>query len=285
MITGTRYRALAEINRQSKLSAEIARAQSDISSGVRIRQASDDPIAAARIAELRRAQGDQAVWSRNIQTAKSVAAEVDQQMTNMGDIFNRVKELTLAGSTESASPSDRQAIVLELSSLRTSLANIATSTSPTGQPLFPTDAPLQISTSLTQRLSATAQRSDVFEGLTLVSGTGTLDDIIQAAADAIGTDDMATRRALADVALLDVNTALNRVTDQRAAQGVRAAQFDTAENTVVDSQTQLAEERSALEDTDVAATIMRLNAKTLSLQAAQSAFAKVNRNTLFDFLG
>jgi flagellar hook-associated protein 3 FlgL len=30
---------------------------------------------------------------------------------------------------------------------------------------------------------------------------------------------------------------------------------------------------------------MRLNAKTLSLQAAQSAFAKVNRNTLFDFLG
>jgi flagellar hook-associated protein 3 FlgL len=285
LITGTRYRALAEINRQSKLSAEIARAQTDISSGVRIRQASDDPIAASRIAEIRRAQGDQAVWSRNIQTAKSVAAEVDQQMTNIGDIFNRVKELTLAGSTDSASPSDRQAIVLELSSLRTSLANIAMATSPTGQPLFPTDAPLQISTSLTQRLSATAQRSDVFEGLSLVSGTGTLDDVIEAAADAIGNNNMTTRRALANVALIDVNTALNRVTDERAAQGVRAAQFDTAENSVIDAQTQLAEERSSLEDTDVAATIMRLNAKTLSLQAAQSAFAKVNRNTLFDFLG
>ena len=66
---------------------------------------------------------------------------------------------------------------------------------------------------------------------------------------------------------------------------VRAAQLDIAANTVEEAQIQLAEERSSLEDTDVAATIMRLNAKTLSLQAAQSAFAKVNRNTLFDFLG
>ena len=284
MITATRYRAMAEINRLSKIGAEIARAQSDISTGVRITKPSDDPIAAARVSELRRAQGDQVVWARNIQTAKSIAAEVDQQMTNAGDIFNRVKELTLAGATESASPSDRQAIVLELNALRTSLANIATSTTPTGQPLFPTDAPLLISTSLTQRLAATAQRSDVFEGLTLGAGTGTLDDVIRTAAEAIAENDMATRRTLANASLTDVNTALSRVTDQRAAQGVRAAQLDIAANTVEEAQTQLAEERSSLEDTDVAATIMRLNAKTLSLQAAQAAFAKVNRNTLFDFL-
>lgn len=285
MITATRYRAMAEINRQSKLGAEIARAQSDISTGVRLSKPSDDPIASARVAELRSAQADQKVWARNIQTAKSVAAEVDQQLTNISDIFNRVKELTLAGSTESASPSDRRAIVLELNSLRNSLTNISTSTTPTGQALFPTDAPLLISTSLTQRVAATAQRSEVFEGLVLVSGIGTLDDVIEAAADAIGTDDVVARRAFADVSLTDVNTAFNRVTDQRSAQGVRAAQLDIAANTVEEAQIQLAEERSSLEDTDVAATIMRLNAKTLSLQAAQSAFAKVNRNTLFDFLG
>lgn len=284
MITATRYRAMAEINRQSKLGAEIARAQSDISTGVRIEKPSDDPIAAARVSELRRAQADQTVWARNIQTAKSIAAEVDQQMTNVGDIFNRVKELTLAGATESASPSDRQAIVLELNALRTSLANIATSTTPTGQALFPTDAPLLISTSLTQRLAATAQRSEVFEGVALTSGAGTLDDVIRLAAEAIAENDMTTRRTLTDTSLSDINTAISHVTDQRAAQGVRAAQLDIAADTVEEAQTQLAEERSSLEDTDVAATIMRLNAKTLSLQAAQAAFAKVNRNTLFDFL-
>ena len=284
MITATRYRAIAEINRQAKLGAEIARAQSDISTGKRIDKPSDDPIAAARITEIRRAQADQTIWSRNIETAKSVAAEVDTAMTNVADIFNRVKELTLAGATESASPADRAAITQELTSLRSSLASIQTSTTPTGQSLFPVDSPLLISTSATQRLAATAQRSDVFDGIPFAHGTGTLDSSIGAAIDAIATDDVTTRRALADVSLSDIDIAVRHVTDERAAQGVRAAQLDTATDTMEAVVTQLAEERSSLEDTDVAATVMRLNAKTLSLQAAQQAFAKVNRNTLFDFL-
>ncbi|WP_340313859.1 flagellin [Rhizorhabdus argentea] len=284
MITATRYRAIAEINRQAKLGAEIARAQSDISTGKRIDKPSDDPIAAARITEIRRAQADQTVWSRNIETAKSVAAEVDTAMTNVADIFNRVKELTLAGATESASPADRAAITQELTSLRSSLASIQTSTTPTGQSLFPVDSPLLISTSATQRLAATAQRSDVFDAIPFQHGAATLDSSIGDAITAISTDDAATRRALADVSLSDIDVAVRHVTDQRAAQGVRAAQLDNATDTMEAVETQLAEERSSLEDTDVAATVMKLNAKTLSLQAAQQAFAKVNRNTLFDFL-
>jgi len=284
VITATRYRALAEINRQSKLGAEIAKAQTDISTGVKIDKPSDDPIAFARIAELRRAQADQTVWARNIQTAKSIAAEVDDAMGALGDIFNRVKELMLAGRTESASVSDRSAIVLELNSLRTGLTNLSTSQTPTGQALFPTDAPLQISTSETQRLAATAQRSDVFEGLSLTAGTGTLDDVIANAIAAISENDMDTRRTLANTSLDDIDKALTHVGDQHALQGLRAAQLDAASERLVQVQTQLAEERGTLEDTDVAATVMKLNAKTLALQAAQAAFAKVNRNTLFDFL-
>lgn len=285
MITSTRYRASEEINRQSKLGAEIARAQTDISTGKRIDKPSDDPIAAARISEIRRAQADQTVWTRNIQTAQSVAAEVDSAMGNITDIFNRVKELMLAGSTESASPTDRAAIVQELGQLRTSLSNLSTETTPTGQPLFPVDAPLLISTSATQRLAATAQRSTVFEGLTLTNGTGTLDSVIASAVTAISTDDTATRRTLANDAIADVDVANIHVINQASAQGVRAGQLDAAENLAIGAASQLTEERGSLEDTDVAATVMKLNAKTLSLQAAQMAFAKVNRNTLFDILG
>ena len=82
----------------------------------------------------------------------------------------------------------------------------------------------------------------------------------------------------------DIDRAISHVTNQYAAQGVRAAQLDDAATTIESASIQLAEERSTLEDTDVASTVMKLNAKTLSLQAAQMAFAKVNRNTLFDFL-
>lgn len=284
MITATRYRALAEINRQSALSADVARAQSDISTGKRIEKPSDDPIASARISQLRRAQADTEVWARNIQTAKSIAAQVDTAMGDMAGIFNRVKELTLAGRTESVSDADRSAIVLELNQLRGSLTNLSTSTTPTGQALFPVDAPLRISTSATQRLPATAQRSDVFDGVSTSQGSQSLDWVIGQAITAISNSDVNVRRTAAATALDDIDKAVVQVTNQRAAQGLRAGQLDDAADALVEATTQLSEERSSLEDTDVAATVMRLNAKTLALQAAQAAFAKVNRNTLFDFL-
>ncbi|MBD3761801.1 flagellin [Sphingomonadaceae bacterium G21617-S1] len=284
MITATRYHALAQINRQAKLGAEIARIQTEISTEKKVQQASDDPIAASRISELRRAQGDQVVWTRNIETAKAVASQVDTAQSNIADIFNRVKELTLAGRSESVSAADRSAIVQELTSLRTALANTMTATTPTGQSLFPTDAPLQVSVSATVRLTATAQRSEVFEGIAYAHGSGDLDYAIGAAIDAISTDDVTTRRTFADTALSDIDLASSHVTNQRAAQGVRASQLDTAAETLEEASIQLASERSSLEDTDVAAAIMKLNAKTLTLQAAQQAFAKVNSNTLFDFL-
>ena len=284
MITATRYRAMAEINRQAKLGAEIARAQSEISTGKRIERASDDPIAAGRIVEIRRAQADQLAWSRNIETARAVAAQVDTAIDGVANIFNRVKELALAGATESVSAADRAAIVQELAALRTQIGNIATTTTPTGQALFPIDAPLQISTSATQRLPATAQRSTVFEEVALGAGTDTLESVIDDVINAVSIDDTAMRRTAADASLSDVDIAVRHVTSQHAAQGIRAAQLDDAANIIAESGIQLAEERSSLEDTDVAAAIMRLTAKTLTLQAAQAAFAKVNRNTLFDFL-
>lgn len=284
MITATRYRATAEINRQAKLGAAIARAESDISTGKRIQVASDDPIAAARVSVIRAAQADQAVWARNVQTAKSIAGQVDTALSNVADIFNRVKELTLAGASESVSSSDRAAMVQELNSLRTALTNISTSTTPTGQSLFPTDAPLLVSTSATQRLPATAQRSTVFDGISYAHGTASLDWVIGSAIDAISTDDVAARRTAADTALSDIDKAVTHVTTQHAAQGLRAAQLDSAAESLESASIQLSEERSTLEDTDVASTVMSLNAKTLSLQAAQMAFAKVNRNTLFDLL-
>jgi flagellar hook-associated protein 3 FlgL len=285
MINGTGYRATQQIAQQQKLSQQIARVQSDISSGKRILVASDDPVAAARVAQIRQAQADQAAWTRNVNTAQSLASQVDTSLTGIAAVFNRVKELTLAGASESVSSNDRQAMVQELNSLNTTLNNYAAAATPTGQNLFPTDAPVLVSVSDTLHLPATAQRSDVFDGIPLShGGMGTLSSIITAAAAAIATDDVATRRAAADISLADVSSAVSHVSAQQSAQGLRAAQLDAAETTLVNNGTDLAGERSSLEDTDVASAVLRLNAKTLSLQAAQASFARVNRNTLFDFL-
>ena len=285
MINSTRYRALTQISQQSKLTAQIARLQSDISTTKRIDTASDDPIAAARVAQLRSEQADTATWKRNIENAQSIAAQADTSIGSVQDVFNRVKELVLAGRTQSVSPTDRAAIVQELGELNVTLNNLMTGTTPTGQPIFPSDAPLQISVSGVLRLPATGKQGDVFDNVAIPSGgTTSLSAIITAAQTAIGTDDPTTRATMADTVLDNVDASSTHLNSQRAAQGVRASRLDAAADALELGNLRLTEERSGLEDTDVTAAVMQLNAKTLSLQAAQAAFARVNRNTLFDFL-
>jgi flagellar hook-associated protein 3 FlgL len=283
MING--YSAAAEIAQQQRLTQQISRAQSDISSGKRISAPSDDPIAAARIAQIRLSQADQATWTRNVNTAQAIAAQVDTTLTGIAAVFNRVKELTLAGASQSVSLTDRQAIVGELNDLNATLSNYSTATTPTGQDLFPVATPLLVSVSASDHVAATAQRSDVFDGISAVhGGTTSLSAIITAAAAAVATDDPTTRGTLTTASLADISSALTHITGQQSAQGLRAARLDSAAEILAGGTEQLTEERSSLEDTDVATAVLQLNAKTLSLQAAQASFARINRNTLFDFL-
>ncbi|MGN6690162.1 MAG: flagellin, partial [Sphingopyxis sp.] len=47
---------------------------------------------------------------------------------------------------------------------------------------------------------------------------------------------------------------------------------------------EIADERQSVEETDLSTAIAQLNAQELTLSAAQAAFAKINRQTLFDLL-
>ena len=40
-----------------------------------------------------------------------------------------------------------------------------------------------------------------------------------------------------------------------------------------------------IEDTDIVSATAKLNAQTITLEAAQAAFARINRRSLFDILG
>ena len=83
MISGTRYRLDLQIARQSALAQEIARGQTEIAAGKRILAPSDDPIGAARVAEIGKAQANEAVWSRNVETAAALAARADTTLSSV----------------------------------------------------------------------------------------------------------------------------------------------------------------------------------------------------------
>jgi flagellar hook-associated protein 3 FlgL len=82
-----------------------------------------------------------------------------------------------------------------------------------------------------------------------------------------------------------VDGAVNYVADVAANVGLNAARLDRLREAGAARAITISEERSGLEDTDLSAAIAELNGMTLTLEAAQAAFARINRRTLMDFLG
>ncbi len=285
MIGATRYRLTAEINRQSKLASEVARAQSDISSGKRLQTASDDPTASARVADIRRKQANESAWSANVATASTVASNADSTLTLVSTSLDRARELVIAGSSAGASANDRASYALELRGIVSDLAGYSTQTDSRGLPVFPDDAPLQIPIGSGVSIAASVSKQDAFGNVPTGSGTQDLASILKAAANAIEAPDGDARSAALATSLKDVAAATSHVADVRADQGRRAAQLDTARDRFADSAVSLQDERGSLEGTDITATVARLQAKLTTLEAAQAAFARISKQTLFDVLG
>ena len=273
-MTGIRFRIDAAIRHQGALAARIARGQADITTGKRIQAASDDPAAAVRIAQLRRTQTSQSAWRANVDVGIALAARADASLGNVAAIIDRARELATLGASETLSNKDRATIALEIRSIADEVDNLSDGTDATGQPVFPA-APLRFPVGETLTLTATTARSDAFE-----VGGRDMATMLRAAATGITTSTAGRATALADI-----TAASDQLSAVRGEQGARAARFDALRDRLIDSATAISEERSSIEDTDLAATIARVQTDQLSLDAAQSLFARINRRTLFDLLG
>ena len=279
MINSTRFRIDTDIARQAALSARIARGQADIASGKRLQTGSDDPAAAARVAVLRRQAIDAAGWSANIDGAAALAARADSALGSVSSLLDRARELVTSAASDSLSPADRAGIASELSGLADEVDALAGETDANGASVFPTGSALRIPVGNGLTLSATTPRADAFTAMTS-TGPADIATLLRDAATSV----QGTAATRAD-ALADVTAASDHVSAVRGEQGARAARIDAVRDRLTTVLTGGAEERSALEDTDVAATIAHIQADQLALDAAQAVFAKVNRRTLFDLLG
>lgn len=273
-MTGIRFRIDAAIRHQSALAARIARAQADITTGKRIQAASDDPAAAVRVAQLRQTQTNETAWRSNVDIGIALAARADATLGNVANLLDRARELGTLGANETLSDKDRATIALELRSLADEIDSLSSGTDATGQPIFPT-APLGFPVGDGLTLTATTSRSDALD----VAGRS-MATVLRDAATGIVSSTAGRATALSDI-----NIASDQVSAVRGEQGARAARFDALRDRLIDSATAIAEERSSIEDTDLPATIARVQTDQLSLDAAQSLFARINRRTLFDLLG
>jgi len=281
-ITG--YRLTTEINRQLKLSKEIARFQSDISSGKRLQTASDDPAAWARVAVIKRVESNQQTWLTNVDTASAVADQVSSVFDGLQNSFTRAGELMVDANNATKTPSDRQAIATELLGIADDIDAAATTVDSRGLPLFPADTPLPIPISRVLQISATDTKANVFDNVTTTAGVVSLSQILRDAAAAITNPDDALRATDSAASNDAVQAAITHITALVGQHGVRAGRIDDIKEQLQTNASSLEEERGDLEGTDITGTVAKLQANLLSLQAAQAIFARINQSTLFDLI-
>jgi len=275
MINGTGNRMTQEITRQSRMAANIALKQAQVSTGKRLQRASDDPMAMARVAQLKIAQSNDLARTANVNIGAALTAQADTQLKTVSNLLARTKELTVAGANGVLSAADRAILASEIRSMADEIDAIAATTSMTGQPLFAQGNPIAIRFDDSTVFAPVPGRAEIF-----APGGMSISQSMRDAASAISTGNSANIGA----SLATIDDAVDHSADMLAKVGLHAVRIDRLRESSALRTINLTEERSMLEDTDLSAAIAELNGMTLTLEAAQAAFARINRRTLMDFL-
>lgn len=282
MITGTRYQLQLEIARQMRLASEMARAQAEISAGgVRILAPSDDPVGAARVAEITRSQANNATWKANLNNAAALSSNAEGVLDTMVSAFDRVNELMLGASNGTMSAENRLAAALEIESIAAEIATLADTRDSRGAPLFqPATQAYAIPVGENLEMIPVGKRETIFNLQNPPSAPVPLTTILTDAVAALRANDPAAIAA----SLALTNQASSRTIAAHAEQGARGARIDALADRLVMSELGLKEEKSGIQDSNVTELLAKISAKKLSLDAAQAVFARVNQSTLFDLL-
>src|SRR6185312_7698638 len=120
------------MDRQSNLSD----LNTQLSTGKRINQPSDDPVGAARALDLTHLTADTAQYQRNITSANARLGLEDQSLSNTSNVLGRVRTLLLQAANGSQNDGTRGDIAAEMVQLRQQLLGQANSKDGQGDYLF-----------------------------------------------------------------------------------------------------------------------------------------------------
>lgn len=275
MINAVGNKMTREIARQGKLAEALERTQIQISTGKRLQRMSDDPVAARRIQTIGTTQASMASWAANIKSAEAQTAQADGVLQSVSGLLTRARELTLSASTDTLAPADRATIAAELNAIADEIDGLAATRNSNGEPLFASGNARVIRFDSDVSFAAVPSAADVF-----VIGGNSLSTSLRDVATAVGAGNKPAMTAGLDT----LTAAIDHVANQNAVIGLAAGRLERIGEGLAARGIEIADERKSVEDTDLESAIALLNAQDLTLSAAQAAFAKINRQTMFDLL-
>ena len=120
----------------NRLDGRIADLQGLVASGKNDPKLSADPVRAIRLSAATEQQELLSRFSENVDYVSSRLGQADATMEEGSNMLRRVREITLRAANDTLTPTDRDALVTELSELRNGLKDLGNARDSTGQALF-----------------------------------------------------------------------------------------------------------------------------------------------------
>ncbi|HPZ04886.1 MAG TPA: flagellar hook-associated protein FlgL [Clostridiales bacterium] len=281
------------LTRMDKLQAQLA-------TGKKIQVPSDDPVVAARALKLRTDVAEIQQYQRNLKDAQSWLEITESALSDMGDIFQRVREL-IVGSDAIESPEDLQATKNEIIQLRTQLINLGNSAYAgryiftgfkTDQKLLDEAGNFLVDVSNSEQIFyqiglADSVNINVLGGDLFNSGTditaGSTGKFIQDMNELIQAFDDADYEAIRSMTQ-NFSDNLDNVLRLRADVGARINRLELTANRMMNDNTNFTRLMSENENVDMTDTIMNLKNEENVYRASLAGGARIIMPSLIDFL-
>jgi flagellar hook-associated protein 3 FlgL len=281
----------------TSLTNRIGTTQRSISSGRQITKPSDDPLGTQRALGLRSAIAGTQQHSRNVDEALGWLETTDDALADVGNVINRVRELTVQGASDSLGPEQRNAIALEIDQLISAVKESGNATFQGSYIFSGTDTttpPYQTGNDGYWGNGAAIART-IGPGVSVqvntlgsdILGNGADGKLLQTLRDIsahLKNPTPANAELLRNGDLAALGTAQDELNKARATVGATMSRLDAAQSRLADVELTTTKLLSTTEDTDLAKAVLDLTNQQNVYQAALRSGASIIQPSLLDFL-
>ena len=293
-------------SQMSTVQSKLTQTQAQLAQGKQVINASDAPDQAATIQRLKSILNRQDSYQSSLNTVKNRLQGEESTLQSVSDLLVRAKEVAVQGANDTLNPGDRKGLATEMKALRDQMLSLANTKDSNDNYLFAgsrvkqqafaensSGVPVYRGDQTRMNVRVGEQRSipinrtgtGAFVSVNRTDTDGTaigvgffkvMDDLIAGLNNSKGAD---VSRGVGELDNLQLGVSL-----ARAEVGTNLNVVDQQTSVIEDMTLNLKTTLSSIEDLDYASAITKMNQQMLSLEAAQSSFAKVSKLSLFNFI-
>lgn len=295
-------RAVAQMG---DMQTKISKTQTQLSTGKQVPNPSDSPEKTTAMQRVQSAIARQDSYLNTLTAVDERLKTEEPVIRNSTEAMARFKELVVQASNDTLSPSDRQALALELKSLREEMLSYANVRDSNGnylfgggrvsKPAFSTNAAsgsgyegdttrMNVNIGDERTVNLNRAGSDIFTSVTrTVNGQTQQVGFFKALDDITAAVVNSNHNGMVS-GLNDIDTLQTGLAHALTQMGSDMSAIDSQRSTIEDTKLRLQSTLSSLQDVDYADAISRLKKDMTGLEAAQSSFAQTSKLNLFNFI-